>query len=504
MERTLANFVRALRASEVRVSTSETLDAFRTAELVGWRDRAALKAALALTLPKTRDEKEAFDACFDTFFRFEAFDDAPPTGDADDASSGDEAPSDPQQGDGAGGGGGGDPQQRGAGGESPARPFEGNPEPHSEAEDAADLEELLHPGEMTEARSALGRMLMQADRTETAMRISAAAGEAGVEDIRFFTQKGVYTRRILDALGNGELQEEIIELGRGEDIRERRLGQALRRRREALREQIRDHVERQFLLHADVHGDRLREEILRKAKLSFVDPRSFRHLQRLVRKMAKKLVAAYSRKRRITRRGALHVPRTLRKNLRHDGDLVDLQWKSTKIEKPRVFAICDFSGSVANYARFMLMFLYSLEEVLPNVRAFAFSSDLGEVTDLFERNDLEEALARTLSQYGGGSTDYGQAFEDFERLAGADLDSRATVIILGDARNNYGTPRTDLLRKFRDRSRRVIWLNPEPERAWDSGDSEMQRYRAHVHQAEVCNSLIHLERVVSKLLRTTR
>lgn len=501
MERTLANFVRALRASDVRISTAETLDAFRTAEIVGWRDRNALKQALAVTLPKTRDEKESFDACFDTFFRFEDFQDAPPPEGSSEQADGEE-PDGENAGDGDGQGGGGDAEEQRSG-NTPARPFEGNPEAHTEAEDAADLEEILHPGEMTDPRSELGKLLMANDRTETAQRVSNAAGEVGVEDIRFFTQKGVYTRKIMDALGARELQDEIIEAGRAEDIRERRLGQALRNRRDALREQVRDYVERQFLLHADVSGDKLREEVLRKAKLNNVEGRNFRHLRRLVQKMAKKLVAAYSRKRKITKRGALHVPRTLRKNLRHDGNLIELQWKSTTIEKPRVFAICDVSGSVANYARFMLMFLYSLEEVLPNVRAFAFSSDLGEVTDLFRRHDVEEAIALTLHDHAGGSTDYGQAFADFERIAGDDIDNRATVIILGDARNNYGEARTDLLRKLYDRSRRVIWLNPEPDLAWGSGDSEMPRYRAHVHQAEVCNSLVHLERVVSNLLRAT-
>ena len=324
MERTLANFIRALRASDVRISTAETLDAFRTAELVGWRDRLALKQALAVTLPKTRDEKEAFDACFDTFFRFEEFQEQPPEGSADE--NAEQQGDDSQQGDGEGGGGGGDPQQQGGGGDAPARPFEGNPEAHTEAEDAADLEELLHPGEMSEARSQLGKLIMEGDRTETAVQISNAAGEVGVENIQFFTQKGVYTRKIMDAMGNAELQDEIIEAGRGDDIRDRRLAQELRRRREGLREQIRDYVERQFLLHADVSGDRLREEILRKAKLSFVDQRNFRHLRRLVQKMAKKLVAAYSRKRKITKRGALHVPRTIRKNLRHDGNLIELQF----------------------------------------------------------------------------------------------------------------------------------------------------------------------------------
>ncbi|MYK27052.1 MAG: hypothetical protein F4048_00020, partial [Gammaproteobacteria bacterium] len=71
MDRTLANFIRALRNSEVRISTAETLDAFNAVELVGYRDRAFLKRSLSLVLPKTLDEKETFDACFDQFFSFE-------------------------------------------------------------------------------------------------------------------------------------------------------------------------------------------------------------------------------------------------------------------------------------------------------------------------------------------------------------------------------------------------------------------------------------------------
>ena len=70
MDRTLTNFIHALRNAEVRVSTAETLDAFGAVQLVGYRDRALLKRSLALTLPKTADEKEAFDACFDQFFAF--------------------------------------------------------------------------------------------------------------------------------------------------------------------------------------------------------------------------------------------------------------------------------------------------------------------------------------------------------------------------------------------------------------------------------------------------
>jgi uncharacterized protein with von Willebrand factor type A (vWA) domain len=204
------------------------------------------------------------------------------------------------------------------------------------------------------------------------------------------------------------------------------------------------------------------------------------------------------------KRGQLNLPKTLRHNMAYDGAIFDLRWKSKKIDRPKVFAICDVSGSVASYARFMLMFLYSLEEVMPKVRAFAFSSDLGEVTDLFEQNSLDDAIAKALRDYSGGSTDYGQAFDDFKRICLDEIDNRTTVIILGDARNNYGNPKTEVLKEIYDRSKRLIWLNPEPRNTWGVGDSEMRRYLAYCHQAEECNSLMHLERIVGNLLKTVQ
>ena len=52
-----------------------------------------------------------------------------------------------------------------------------------------------------------------------------------------------------------------------------------------------------------------------------------------------------------------------------------------------------------------------------------------------------------------------------------------------------------------DRSKRVIWLNPESKNAWNVGDSVMRTYGAYCHQVEECNSLMHLERVVGNLLK---
>ena len=488
-DRTITNFIRALRNAEVRVSTAETLDAMSTMELVGYKDKEHLKRSLSMVLPKTADEKETFAACFDQFFNFQ---DVRGEEQVDETGADGE---DSESGDGDGEGGGSSDSQNAT-----------NKKKKSKSKNKNNLieeeeEEDLGPGEVSEAKSKLGKLLMANSRVELAMEMSAAGEAINVRDIQIFTQKGLFARRIMDQMGLPDLNQEIGELKQAPTIPERRLGQQLKSRKDFLREQVRDFVEQQFLLNADVSGKRLREELLRKVKLSNVEHRNFRLIQEIVYKMAKKLSILHSRRKKVFKRGQLNISRTLRNNMAYDGAIFDLHWKSVKIDRPKVFAICDVSGSVANYARFMLMFLYSLEDVMPKVRSFAFSSDLAEVTDLFQRNKIEDAIAKTLRDYSGGSTDYGQALADFKRLCLDDVDNRTTIIILGDARNNFGEARAEILKELYDRSKRVIWLNPEAKLGWNTGDSEMRKYGAYSHQVEECNSLIHLERIVGNLLR---
>ncbi|MGA1735246.1 MAG: VWA domain-containing protein, partial [Pseudomonadales bacterium] len=403
MDASLQRFISALRMAEVRISPAETLDAFRTVDRMGMENRQQLKESLALVLPKTAEEKLAFDACFDAFFRFEEFSDAPPG--ASDGERGDGDPSGEGEGsEGQGGGGDGPPQGQGS---EPRKSDEASGDPAGDGppgDEGTDPFGDPGPGPVQDAQSALGQQLQQGDRAALALAVSQAGEAVNVAGIKVFTQKGLYTRRIMDALGQGALQEEIGTLATQADATARRTAAQLSGLRDDLRERVRDFVERQFLLHADADGHRLREAMLRHVKLSNVEHRNFSHLKRLVEKMAKRLIAAHSRRRKKMRRGQLHVSRTLRKNLRYDGELIDLAWKARKIDRSKVFAICDVSGSVATYARFMLMFLYSLEAVLPRVRAFAFSSDLGEVTENFQRMAIDDAIATTLADYSGGST----------------------------------------------------------------------------------------------------
>jgi hypothetical protein len=489
MDQVLTSFIRALRNADVRISTAETLDAFSTVQLVGYADRQLLKQSLSLALPKTQDEKALFDTTFDQFFSFKDQAALQPASEMLEA----EAVADSAPTPGSSGGGELPGAQRAGAGTQPARATEAPAS--NQAARAADAAAIS-----ATTTSALGQLLMRGNPLEISAAIHGAGERVRVHEIELFTQKGVYTRRIMQALGQEELQEEIQQLAARSDPTERRLGLELTRRRDWLRERVREFVEQQFLLHADVTGRRLREDLLRDVRLAAIDPRHYRQLQEIVRRMARRLIAAYSRRKRVSRRGQLHVPRTLRRNLKYDDAIFDLHWKSIKADRPKVFAICDVSGSVANHARFMLMFLYSLEAVLPKVRSFAFSSELGEVSELFARNSLEDATALTLRSYGNGSTDYGQALADFRRLCLDAIDKRTTVIMLGDARNNYGDARTDLLKELYDRCRRLLWLNPEPRSMWNTGDSEMRHFAVYCHQVEECSTLAQLHRIVSRLL----
>ena len=221
----------------------------------------------------------------------------------------------------------------------------------------------------------------------------------------------------------------------------------------------------------------------------------------LVRKAAKRLASMHSRRRRITKRGLLDVRRTIAANAAYDGFLFHTKWKTTRVERPKVMVICDVSGSVSRVAKFLLLFLYSLQDVLPKVRSFVFSSDMAEVTSLFEQESLEESLTQVIDQWGNKPTDYGKALRDFRDMSLRDIDHRTTVIMLGDARNNNLNGNTEIWQEVYRRSQRVLWLNPEREFSWDTGDSIMSKYAPYCSQVETCNTLSDLNRILGSMLK---
>ncbi|MGI9285506.1 MAG: VWA domain-containing protein [Pseudomonadales bacterium] len=463
MDRKLVDFIRVLRNADVRVSTSESIDAMHATALLGYENRGLLKHALSSSLAKSEAEKESFDYCFEHFFSCNDFTEAPVASNQLSES------------------------EIGAA--------------ESTLENAA-TEQAMQVQDAVQLDS-LAELLQQNDAAAIAVEMARAGDAIDLSNIQIFTQKGQYSRRMLQEMGLDALQDQIHALQQSEDAAQHALANELKQQLEWLRDQVRNFVEQQFLLFASNSGQKLREEVLKKARLSSLDMHYHRDMQLLVRKMAKKLASQHARRKRVFKKGQLNAGKTIGRNIPNDGILFDTYWKSKRRERPKVFAICDVSGSVSLYARFLLMLLYSLHEVLPKVRAFAFSSRLGEVSETFKQYPLEKAIELVNLEWGMGSTDYGRAFEDFSELCLDSIDNHSTVIILGDARNNNGAAKTELLKTLYERSQRVLWINPESKSIWGSGDSEMPRYAAYCHDASECNTLVQLENIVSRLLRLT-
>jgi len=210
-----------------------------------------------------------------------------------------------------------------------------------------------------------------------------------------------------------------------------------------------------------------------------------------------------SASRRRAKRGKFDVKQTLRHNLQYGGVPFKIKLDRRVRERPQVVILCDVSDSVRNVSRFMLQFVYSLQDLYSRVRSFIFVSDIGEVTHLFEEQDITEAIEQSLS--GGiinvfAHSDFGRAFRQFHRDYLAAVNKKTTVIILGDARNNYNLPQEWVLRDVRQRAKQLIWLNPESRLTWGFGDSEMDRYLPYCDVVEECRNLNQLYRVIDHLV----
>ncbi len=437
----LLDLLRAARGAGVRISTAESLDAFRAAEAVGYEDRQALRDTLSLSLAKSLEEKQAFEACFDTFFQ----------------------------------------RQTVTAGDPPAA-----------APERSDQDGL----------APLSNMLLANDQAGLAAAMEGAADAIGASSITLFTQTNMFAWRMLEQMGLPELDRDIAAL-RGEDG-DAATAERLEQARAALGTQARAFMERQLTLFAAAATRETREGALRAVRLSQLDRRDMDRMRALVREMAKQIATRYSRRRWQARRGHLDTRRTMRRNMSFDGIPFHTVWKRTRIDRPTVMALCDVSGSVASVSRFLLMFLYSLTDVLSGIRSFAYSNHLIEVSDILARREIDAAIEEVMKVVGFGSSDYGRCLADFAEIAMRDIDRQTTVIILGDARGNRNEPRLDLLKQVFERANRVIWLNPEPRALWGTGDSDILRYEAFCHQVSPCGTVVQLERILAEMMQQSQ
>lgn len=460
LSRRLSEFVQALRGAGLRISPDEAAIAMQAVALVGYDSRQRFHDALSVSLVKEEHHREAFEETFARYFQ------------------------------------GGERARDGGGEQDESAPGQSQMPPSLALADSEAVEGAGESGENAELDA-----LLASSAEQLQQRMAEAAAAMDFTAMQVITQQGLYTRRLLMNMGMGAVDERVLQLSRGSGVDEAR-ADALREWRGQVREQAASLVRRQFLLHGAARGRELRENTMRQ--VAFRDLREFREVKSLVRKMARRLASAHQRRMKVARRGQLDARRTLGKSIRHDGVPASLVWRRKPPHKSRVMVICDVSSSVSEPARFLLQFLYAMSDVLPRVRSFAFASRFDEISEDFQRYAPDVAVARVLDRLSGSGTDYGEMLEGFLGMCEGQLDRHTTVIILGDARNNYLPERAELLAQIRRRVKQIWWLNPEARSQWNSGDAVMASYQPHCRVARRCANLNDLEQVVDSLLGSLR
>ncbi|MBO0887328.1 MAG: VWA domain-containing protein [Acidimicrobiales bacterium] len=220
--------------------------------------------------------------------------------------------------------------------------------------------------------------------------------------------------------------------------------------------------------------------------------------------LARALSRQLRRERRSGRSGRLDFRRTIRSSVSSGGVPLQAVLRRRHPRRPELFVLCDLSGSVAEFAGFLLTLLHALHEELPRLRTFVFVDGVDEVTGVLTANtstiDPRHLLEGTRAVEEGHS-DYGSALRQFASRYGTALGPASTVLMAGDGRTNHRDPGFDVLADIAARTRRVIWLNPEARERWDRGDSAMAGYAplcSSVHEVSNLAQLSEVVRVVAR------
>ena len=467
MEARIIEFANVLRRNGIRVSLSENMDAFRALELIGIGDPLMFRNALRSTLVKRTSDVKPFDELFDFFFLGigQALD-------ALDRKIMEELGLSPQQ-----------FQEMLEQIQRLLKEMEGDLSDLTKAllqNNRAELERLLREAMQQDMEKGTPDSLRHTPYTRMMMRLQLDRVQSEIE--RF---KG-----LLQMLG--ESGEDLTNVMRYLDERMRDLNRLLR-------EIIQQEQRKRGVEPRDTN----QRSSLADKSFAFYTEEDIRRMNDAVARLAQRLKNRLSVRRKKAVRGRFNVKETLRKNLQYGGVPFDIQLDRRKKTKPQVMVLCDISDSVLNASRFMLQFVYSVQDLYAKVRSFVFVAEIGEVTKLFEEHDISTAVETALKGEVidvFSHSNFGRAFEQFHRNFFPAVTSKTTVLIIGDGRNNYNRPNDWVLREIKQKAKQLIWLNPESRMTWGIGDSEMTRYAPHCHVAEECRSINQLYKVVDLIV----
>ena len=477
----LNGFIVELREAGLPVSLTENLDAMEAIRHIPLDDRSAFKYALASTLVKSNSYWRSFETVFEVYFSMRGSRYA----------VGEEAEHLPEELEDALGemeGASGEGQNQGSGGGGDGL----SPE---------ELAEMLYQS-----------LLRGDDAMMRAVARQSVRRFAGLEPGRpvggtFYLYR---TLRNLDLDGMLERLKSQAEADSPEPLTqlEKRLeADEFTTRIEKLKREIEAEIRRRLVADRGVEAmaKTLRKPLPEDIDFMHASRDEMKLLRQAIFPLTRKLAVRLARKRRHGRKGPLDFRNTVRHSLSYGGVPAEPKFKYPRPAKPEIFVVADISGSVAAFARFTLHLVHAISGQFSRVRSFVFIDGVDEVTRFFETtDDIVEAIHKVNTEadvvWVDGHSDYGHAFEVFWSKWGKDIGPKTTVLILGDARNNYHASQSWVIKEIRHRARHVYWLNPEPKSYWDTGDSIVGEYATHCDGAYECRNLRQLEKFVDQLV----
>lgn len=476
----LGDFIGELRAAGIPVSMSEHVDCARAMEVIDLSNRSLVKSSLAATLVKDGDHLPVFNTAFEVFFAtrsLQSVQDLLDGEELDDGEMGREGA--------AGASGPGQARGEGGGGSSSLS-----------AQELADL---------------LFRALRDGDRDALRQAANEAVSRyAGMEPGRPVGGT-YYLYRTLRNLELEKLEERLREASatsaQAEDaLSERLTRDEARSRVEMLKAEIEREIRERLVEDrgAGALAKSVRKPLPEDIDVMHANRDEMAQLERALRPLSRKLAVRLARRRRRRHRGPVDLRHTVRRSLSTGGVPMDLRFKPPRPAKPEIYVIADISGSVASFARFTLHLVHAISSQFSKVRSFVFVDGLDEVSRLFEGvDDPSEAVARINAEADviayDGHSDYGRAFLTFHEKFANQITKRSTVLILGDARNNYHHAHAEVIADLKYRAKAVYWLNPEPTSYWNSGDSIVNQYAPYCDRVIECRTLRQLEDFVGEL-----
>ena len=181
-------------------------------------------------------------------------------------------------------------------------------------------------------------------------------------------------------------------------------------------------------------------------------------------------------------KGKLLFRKTIRKSLKNGGSLYDIVLKPKIKKKPRLILLCDISGSMALYSLFGLTLLFGVVQRFRSVHAFVFIDGITDITNELKNlkfNNINKILTNWNNYvHVDGHSDYDKSFKDLLDEKIISNSSFNTLIVIGDARNNYRPINTETIDKLSKKFQNIYWMNPERSQYWNTGDSQFHHYQS--------------------------